>query len=441
MNQIEDGRFENREHAAEELADRLADLDGQNPLILGIPRGAMKMAKIISDRLGGELNLVLVHKVGHHFHPEFGIASVTEEGDVYAGMRFEQLGLSESELHELASDEIRKLRQKRQMYTPGQGPVDPAQRICVIVDDGIATGVTMLAAVRSLKSKGAARVIVAAPVASREAVRNLEKEGAEVRAVFVPEVFYAVGLFYRDFGQVSDEEVVEIMSEGTGEIAIYEDGLTLRARLEVPAQARGLVIFAHGSGSGRNSPRNQYVASVLNEQGIATLLADLLTEEEARLRRNVFDIHLLADRVLLLSRWAREHPRLGLLDLGYFGASTGAGAALEAAARESIGVDAVVSRGGRPDLAGEFLPQVKAPTLLIVGSLDGPVIEMNREAHDRLSCEKRLEIVPGAGHLFEEPGTLEEVAQLAAEWFTRHLPPMKERRSDLRWQRRIQNEA
>jgi putative phosphoribosyl transferase len=444
VSHIEDGRFHNREHAADELANRLGDLKSQMPLILGIPRGAMKMAKIISERLAGDLDLLLVHKVGHPAHPEFGIASVTEEGDIYSGERFGQMGLSESDLRRLADEEIRKLREKREMYTPGRRAIDPVRRTCVIVDDGIATGVTMLAAVRSLKAKGAGRVIVAAPVASKEAVRNLEKEGADVRAVFVPEVFYAVGLFYHEFDQVSDEEVIDIMGGEDREVVIEESDLTLRARLDVPLGAKGLVIFAHGSGSGRQSPRNQYVASVLNEHGIATLLADLLSEEEALLRRNIFDIHLLAERVLLLNRWARGHERLSALDIGYFGASTGAGAALEAAAREPEEVVAVVSRGGRPDLAGEFLPRVEAPTLLIVGSRDGPVIDMNREAQDMIPGEKRLEIVEGAGHLFEEPGTLEEVAELAARWFVRHMhsrrrvqarvprKSVKERRGDLR---------
>jgi dienelactone hydrolase len=195
--------------------------------------------------------------------------------------------------------------------------------------------------------------------------------------------------------------------------------------LAVPADATGLVLFAHGSGSSRHSSRNKFVASELNESGLATLLFDLLTEaeeyEERYTRHLRFDIGLLAGRLVAATDWAAREQDLRGLPVGYFGASTGGGAALVAAAARPDGVAAVVSRGGRPDLAGDALPHVRAPTLLIVGGEDTPVIEMNREALAQLRCEKQLQIVPGATHLFEEPGTLEEVARLARQWFERHL--------------------
>jgi dienelactone hydrolase len=191
--------------------------------------------------------------------------------------------------------------------------------------------------------------------------------------------------------------------------------------------ATGVVLFAHGSGSGRHSPRNRYVARVLREAGLATLLIDLLTPEEEevdlRTRRLRFDIDLLAERLVGATGWLRDDPNTRNLRTGYFGASTGAGAALVAAAERPDEVDAVVSRGGRPDLAGEALSRVEAPTLLIVGGNDEPVIGMNEEALGRLHVEKRLEIVSGATHLFKEVGALEEVARLAAEWFVRYLTP------------------
>jgi putative phosphoribosyl transferase len=194
----------------------------------------------------------------------------------------------------------------------------------------------------------------------------------------------------------------------------------LPGRLCLPDAAVGLVLFAHGSGSSRHSPRNQFVASVLHESWLGTLLFDLLTEQEATDRVNVFDVGLLADRLLAAIRFVTDRGRVERLPLGLFGASTGAAAALVAAAHEPR-VKAVVSRGGRPDLAGWSLQRVQAPTLLVVGGEDTEVLDLNTQALAALHCEKRLEVVPGATHLFEEPGTLEEAARLAAEWFARHL--------------------
>ena len=206
-------------------------------------------------------------------------------------------------------------------------------------------------------------------------------------------------------------------------VRITKGSLSLEGTLGLPAQAIGLVVFAHGSGSGRFSPRNNYVARYLQQGKVATLLLDLLTPDEADDRRKVFDIDLLADRVLLAKAWLAQDDRTKGLGIGYFGASTGAGAALQAAARDPSFVQAVVSRGGRPDLAEPYLPAVTAPTLLIVGGDDEPVIEMNRAAYRLLACQKRLVIVPGASHLFEEPGTLEQVAEHALAWFQQHLHP------------------
>ena len=212
--------------------------------------------------------------------------------------------------------------------------------------------------------------------------------------------------------------------------------VTLEGDLVVPEDAAGIVLFAHGSGSSRLSPRNRWVAHELRERGLATLLIDLLTAEEeavdletARLR---FDIGLLADRLVGATGWLMRNRETRELRIGYFGASTGAAAALVAAASRPASVAAVVSRGGRPDLAGDALPRVEAPTLLIVGGDDLEVLELNREAYDRLSCEKKLEIVPRASHLFEEPGTLEAVARLAGDWFVRHLAPAGQQTNSFR---------
>jgi putative phosphoribosyl transferase len=209
----------------------------------------------------------------------------------------------------------------------------------------------------------------------------------------------------------------------TFQVSITGDGISLDGILGLPEQPRGVIAFAHGSGSGRFSPRNQFVARRLEEGGLATLLLDLLSPDEADDRRKVFDIDLLADRLLLAQSWLRTHARTKQLRAGYFGASTGAGAALLAAARQPETVGAVVSRGGRPDLAGAYLSRVTAPTLLLVGGEDGPVIGMNEEALAKLTCPKQLMIIPGATHLFEEAGTLDQVAQAALRWFQRYLHP------------------
>lgn len=204
-------------------------------------------------------------------------------------------------------------------------------------------------------------------------------------------------------------------------------GAILEGNLGLPQRASGVVLFAHGSGSSRHSPRNRYVAEVLRQSGLGTLLIDLLTREEEQVDMRTaqlrFDIGFLAQRLAAATDWLKQNPQTSRLSIGYFGASTGGGAALVAAAQRPGDVAAVISRGGRPDLAGAVLPRVQAPTLLIVGGHDAPVIELNRQALAQLRCEKELVIVPGATHLFEEPGALEEVARLASDWFTQYLVP------------------
>jgi putative phosphoribosyl transferase len=209
------------------------------------------------------------------------------------------------------------------------------------------------------------------------------------------------------------------------EVRVPVGPVILEGNLDIPESARGVVLFARGSGSGRHSPRNRYVAEELRQAGLGTLLIDLLTPEEEeidlRTRHLRFDIGMLADRLVGTTNWLKRDPNTRNLRVGYFGASTGAGAALVAAAERPEEVGAIVSRGGRPDLAGDALARVRAPTLLIVGENDVPVIEMNREAMERLRVEKELKIVSGATHLFEEPGALEEVTRLASDWFVRYL--------------------
>jgi pimeloyl-ACP methyl ester carboxylesterase len=313
----------------------------------------------------------------------------------------------------------------------------------VIVDDGVATGSTARAACEVARAEGAARVVLAVPVAPLEWTERLAGAADVFVAVETPADFSSVGQFYRDFTQTTDDRVVELLDEAADRMAstgrpgacgasddaptVDEDvhipigSVEVTGHLMVPEHATGLVIFAHGSGSSRHSSRNQYVASVLNEAGLATLLFDLLTYDEESDRSNVFDIDLLGHRLSGVAAWARRHPRLAALPTGYFGASTGAAAALWAAAEPVSDVAAVVSRGGRPDLAGPLLGAVRAPTLLVVGGDDRVVLDLNRQARAQLTCPSELSVVPGATHLFEEPGTLQAAAALARDWFLGHL--------------------
>jgi putative phosphoribosyl transferase len=212
-----------------------------------------------------------------------------------------------------------------------------------------------------------------------------------------------------------------LVSRGVRAVTIPADGAPLAGDLAWPEHPGGIVLFAHGSGSGRSSPRNRVVAERMRQAGLATLLFDLLTEAEAADRQNVFDIALLARRLVVATSWTLSQPGLTALPVGYFGASTGAAAALRAAVLSPTPVAAIVSRGGRPDLAADALPRVTAATLLLVGSRDPVVLDLNRRAYARLRCERQLAVIPDAGHLFEEPGTLEAVADWAAGWFVRYL--------------------
>lgn len=272
------------------------------------------------------------------------------------------------------------------------------------------------------------------------------EEADEVVCHAIPRDLLGVGRFYQDFSPVSDAEVVALLGAAARdrlprhgqipppqrghprtpqlderELLLDIGGVVLEGDLTVPSQPRALVIFAHGSGSSRLSPRNREVAATLNDDGLATLLFDLLTDDEGRRRELVFDIPLLAHRLEGVTRWVIAEPGTRGLPVGYFGASTGAAAALLAAAAARDVIQAVVSRGGRPDLAADRLPYVTAATLLLVGGRDGEVFELNRRAAAMLCCPHRLEVIEGAGHLFTEPGTLESVARLAAEWFQLYL--------------------
>lgn len=420
-------RFRDRREAgrllAREIVAVLEPAAGDVVVVVGLARGGVEVADEVAAALHAPLDALAVRKVGHPRQPEYGIGAVAPGGVRHIRAHD---GLTEAQVDEAALQAAEAAAALDARLHERCAPLRVAGTTCVLVDDGLATGGTMVAAVRWARAQGAERVIVAVPAGAAETLLSLERDpDVDALACLVaPRDFGAVGFWYDDFRQVSDDDVCAMLEDAlerqltkrADEIAIAD--ARLPADLAVPPQPLGWVIFAHGSGSSRLSPRNLSVARALNRARIATLLFDLLTHEEELDRRNVFDVELLARRLVAGTRWLAARPEARSLPIAYFGASTGAAAALLAAAELPDAICAVVSRGGRPDLASEGLDEVRAPTLLIVGSADPVVLQLNRDAAEQIGCRNELAIVPGATHLFEEPGALEQVASLAAAWFT-----------------------
>ncbi|WP_431637118.1 alpha/beta family hydrolase [Dyella sp. KULCS107] len=422
--------FVDRADAGEQLARALRIYRGQHPLVLAIPRGGVPVGRVIADALDGELDVVLVRKLGAPSNPELAIGAVDEQGRVSLSDYAAATGADEAYVARETAQQLALIRQRRHRYRPRHPPIDPAGRVVIVVDDGLATGSTMRAALAAVRARHPASLICAVPVAAPHSLVELKGQADDVVCLSAPPDFRAVGQFYQRFEAVPDEEVIELLAAAPStkaatamqSVQLHLDGVTLQGDLTVPPQARGVVIFAHGSGSSRLSPRSRAVAGVLHEHGLATLLFDLLSTSEDADRRMRFDIALLASRLGRAVRWAAGVPALHALPVGLFGASTGAAAALVVAAQQPERIAAVVSRGGRPDLAGTAaLAKITAPTLLIVGGADTDVIMLNRQALALMQESAELVLVPRATHLFEEPGALERVAALAADWFTRWL--------------------
>jgi putative phosphoribosyl transferase len=442
--------FRDRLAAGRLLADALEPFRAERPVVLGLARGGMPVAFEVARRLGAALDVMIVRKIGAPGSPEYALGAIAESGAVYVNREtMREFGVGDEWLANVAAREGAELARRTRAYRGERPMLELAGRTVIVVDDGVATGATARAAGRAARQLGAARVVLAVPVIAAASATELRPEFDVLVAIEQPEAFFAVSQFYERFEQLSDEDVVAYLQRAAGDRSVevgrlgawppdpeeearvipFEDPRLgpgeLEADLVIPEGVTGLVMFVHGSGSSRQSPRNRFVARVVQEAGLATLLLDLLTAEEAaedavtsRLR---FDIRLLTHRVLVATRWLGEDPRTRTLPLGYFGASTGAAAALAAAARLPERVAAIVSRGGRPDLVDlEVLRKVRAPVLLVVGGKDEPVLHANRAVVPYLASAE-LTVVPGATHLFEEPGTLGTVASLAARWFGRHL--------------------
>jgi putative phosphoribosyl transferase len=420
------GRFRDRAEAGRLLGERLGTYAGRRDVIvLALPRGGVPVAREVARALGAPLDVFLVRKLGLPGQPELAMGAIASGGTrVLNDDLVRELRLDDDLIERVAKREEAELARREHAYRGDRPPPDLEGRTVVLVDDGLATGATMRAAVAAVRSRGPQRIVVTVPTAPPHALNELRPDVDELVWVIAPDPFHAVGLWYEDFREISDDDVRRLLQLPHEE---QVDAGGAEGNLVVPEDAGGLVLFAHGSGSSRFSPRNRYVAGVLEEAGLATLLVDLLTRDEEevdlRTRELRFDIGLLAGRLLAAAAWAAGDERTRALPLGLFGASTGAAAALVAAAHRPEAVRAVVSRGGRPDLAGPALAEVRAPTLLVVGGHDEVVLDLNRQAMRTMTraAPVELEIVRGATHLFEEPGALERVARLARDWFARYL--------------------
>lgn len=373
--------FVDRSDAGRRLGSRLLACRGPEVVVVGLPRGGVPVAAEVARVLGAPLDVIVVRTGSARLRGRGTRASLTG-------------------------------------------------RTVIVVDDGVATGSTARAACRVARAARAARVVLAVPVAPAGWVDRMGDAADEYVALVTPADLQAVGQAYHEFGPVDDAVVAAcLVDPGADDPALVRDGevtvrmgdLALPGCLRVPERAIGTVVFAHGAGSSHASPRNRYMAGVLNQARIATLLVDLLAADEAGDRPKGFDVPLLGQRIVGVSRWLRNEPGLASLPIGYVGASTGAPAALWAVTEGGSDAVAVVARGGRADLAQEWLDAVRCPVLLIVGAHDDQVLALNREAMFHLHGEVRLAVVPGATHLFAEPGTLELCAGLARDFLVRHL--------------------
>ncbi|NEW43283.1 phosphoribosyltransferase [Nocardia cyriacigeorgica] len=431
--------FEDRRDAGRRLAERLDFLRGENVVVLGVPPGGAVVASEVASSLRAPLDVVVLRRLDDPQRPGLTFGALSEGGvvvidnSIVSRARLTRYEIAEVERHECQQLTARVDRLRRAV------PRIPVRdRIAVVVDEGIAVEAVTRAVCREARARGARRVILAVPAAGQDVLMALRGDVDELVCVEMSPGSGAGDRLYRQFAQVTDAEVTVLLNRAAGmsaagpprpplrdeSVHILAGGVQLAGHLMIPSDPIGLVVFAHGSGSSRHSPRNRYVAGVLNDAGLGTLLVDLLTAEEEGDRSRVFDVQLLASRLVDLTVWLAEQEEAAGLRVGYFGASTGAAAALRAVVSPEASIAAVVSRGGRPDLAGPVLAEVQAPTMLIVGGADDAVLELNRLAAQQMTCETVLTVVPGATHLFTEPGALTKVAELARTWFIKQLAPL-----------------
>ncbi|MFR9799097.1 phosphoribosyltransferase [Streptomyces sp. MS06] len=414
-------RFRDRTDAGRRLAARLEHLRGADPVVLGLPRGGVPVAREVADALGAPLDVLVVRKLGVPWRPELGFGAVGESGvRVLNRSVLAETGLRPAGQAAVEEKERAELDRRVAAYRRGRRPRPVTGRTAVVVDDGVATGATAEAACRIVRGQGAARVVLAVPVGAEEALRRLAGAADEVVCPERAQRLGSVGAWYDDFTQVDDREVTVLLAEAGnaapaapaapaehGRVVVPAGRVRLAARLDVPESAPAVVAFARAADGG---PDGDGAADTFGRAGLGTLVLDLLTEDEQRNRHNVFDIVLLARRLSAATLWLRR--RTGL-PVAYFAEGTGAAAALEAAAEPAADVRAIVSVDGRPDLARPAaLAHVRAPTLFLTGAEDARLPGMCRLAGDWMDCENGTVVLSGAGA---------SVVESARDWFTGHL--------------------
>jgi len=466
--------FKNREQAGKKLSSALKDLNLDHPLVIAFSNGGIPVAVQVAHALSAELDYLAVKKIRVPENPEYVIGALTEGGVSFIHeSALKRVGLSGSELQELLKQKQASLQRQIDFFRSEIPMISPFNRNIILVDDGLASGSSARVSLRYLKSHHPKSLTLAIPVCPRKITESLKAECDEFICLYSQEDLAPFSQFYQDYFKVSDSHALRILhgsqkkheshsknssiyaSSPTSkshqmkldlphpvlpltsalwspsisqssqpsiqEIEIYDSScsktpIQLKGILQIPSHCKGIVIFAHGSGSSHLSPRSQIVAQIFHQTGLGTLLFDLLTPDESNSKKNIFNIPQLGARLLLALREIKKRSEIRNLPIGLFGASTGAAAALWSAAHSPHLISSIVSRGGRPDLVLSILPQVSAPVLLIVGSNDTPVIEMNSKASAQLKNGKLI-LIPGATHLFEEPGALELVAESASQWF------------------------
>ena len=445
----------NREDGGRLLAEMLGRLRAEEPIVLGVARGGVPVALEVARALGVPLRVLTVQKVGAPECPEYTIGAAAEGGAVYVRREaLHEVGMTEAEAVELAERALVELEKRARTYRGDAAPLDLAGRTVVLVDDGVATGASACAAARAVRRRGAARVLLAAPVAATTAEPELSQELDTLMALERPRPFVSLGIWYERFEPVSDEEVVHCIQRGVehlpkreadriweGEflpgragaptatlaaevLAIRCEGtpsVVLESDLVLPAGAKGIVVFS--TGSTRESPRYRLISRALHRAGVATLRCDLLsaTERQNRPTQLPANPKVLTDRIATVLRWIAAYPATRGMRRGLYVAGAGAEAVLEAVAGDQDLAEAVVVRAGQLDTVSTLtLANILAPVLLVVGNKDETVLSANRAALSRLQSAD-LAVVPGATDLFGEPGALEAVGRLAADWFKRWL--------------------